>query len=163
MRSPSGLAPCSLAPQRCALLAVCLLAIGLAACTPRLSPAYRDFAVRRAPPAADTLLDARLRRALTASDWLLAPQETPHVLSTEPRDVGGRVQAALDLVPVDGGFVRVYVRASKGRLFGGRGKVYALDERLRRVVLADLSEALEVEGLFPLGAPRERDEEATEG
>ena len=162
MRSPSGLA-CSPVPRRGALLAACLLALGLAACAPRLSPAYRDFEVRAAMPAADTLLDARLRRALAASDWSLAPQETPYVLSTEPRDVGGRVRAALDLVPVDGGYVRVYVRASKGRLFGGRGKVYALDERLRRVVLADLSEALEVEGLFPLDAPRERDEEATEG
>lgn len=158
MRSPFV----SLSP-RAALLGACLLATGLAGCAPRLSPAYRDFEVRAAPPVPDTLLASRLQRALAEADWTLAPEEAPGVLSTEPRDVGGRVLAALDLVPVDGGYVRVYVRASKGGLFGGRGKVYALDDRLRRVVLDELSEALEAEGLVPLDAPQERDEDATEG
>ena len=147
---------------RAAAVVVCSLALGAAACSPRLSPAYRDFEVRAAPAAADTLLEARLQRALAAADWTLAPQEAQGVFSTEARDVGGRVRAALDLVPVDGGYVRVYVRASKGGLFGGRGKVYALDGRLRRAVLGELSEALEAEGLVPLGTPRERDEEATD-
>ncbi len=84
------------------------------------------------------------------------------MVTTERRAVGGRTEAALDLVPLDGGFVRVYVRAQKRSLLGGRGKVFALDGRLRRVVLRDLTEALEAQGLVPLDAPRERDEEATD-
>ena len=148
---------------RSTALAVCLAALGLAACAPTLSPTYRDFEVRAAPTTADTLLDARLRRAIQATDWKIAPSEAPGVVSTQPRNVGGRTEAALDLVPLDGDFVRVYVRARKRSLLGGRGKVYALDGRLRRVVLASLTEALEAEGLVPVGTPRDRDEEATGG
>lgn len=143
-------------------LAALLLCLGLAACTPRLSPTYRDFEVRAAPAEADTLVEARLSRAVTAAGWTLAPADAPGMVTTERRAVGGRTEAALDLVPLDGGFVRVYVRAQKRSLLGGRGKVFALDGRLRRVVLRDLTEALEAQGLVPLDAPRERDEEATD-
>ena len=139
-----------------------LLLLGLVACAPRFSPTYRDFEVRAAPASADTLIQARLQRATTAAGWTLAPADAPGMISTERRAVGGRTEAALDLVPLDGGFVRVYVRARKRSLLGGRGKVFALDGRLRRVVLGDLTEALEAEGLVPLGTPRDRDEDATD-
>ena len=140
----------------------CLLTLGLTACAPRLSPTYRDFEVRAAASEGDTVLTSRLRRALAAAEWELVPADAPDVLSTASRDVGGRTRAALDLVPLDGGFVRVYVRARKRSLLGGRGKVYALDSRLRRVVLDDLTEALKSEGLVPLGTPRDRDKDATD-
>ena len=142
--------------------AALLLVLGLAACAPRLTPTYRDFEVRAAPAAADTLIEARLARAAQAAGWALADADAPGVVSTERRGVGGRTEAALDLVPLDGGFVRVYVRARKRSLLGGRGKVFSLDGRLRRVVLGDLTRALEAEGLVPLGTPKDRDEEATD-
>ena len=143
--------------------AALLLCLGLAACAPRLSPTYRDFEVRPAPTAqADSTVEARLQRAAEAAGWTLVPPDAPGVVSTARRDVGGRTRAALDLVPLDGGFVRVYVRARKRSLLGGRGKVFALNGRLRRAVLSGLTEALEAEGLVPLGTPRDRDKEATD-
>ena len=66
-------------------------------------------------------------------------------------------------MPLDGGFVRVYVRAERrSTIFGGRSKVYALDAGLRSSALAELTDALRQRGLVPLGTPRDRDEDATE-
>ena len=138
------------------------LLVALAACAPRMAPPYRDYEVRT--EAAD--LTAALQEAAVAAGWTLAPSEDPAVVSTEPREVGSgfasRTEAAVDLVPLDGGFVRVYVRAEKRSFLGGRSKVYALDGDLREAVLGDLSEALRQRGLVPLGTPRDRDEDATE-
>ena len=46
--------------------------------------------------------------------------------------LGSRTEATLDLVPLDGRFVRVYVRAEKRSWLSGRSKVYALDGDLRQ-------------------------------
>ena len=140
-----------------------VLALALAACSPRFSPPYRDYEVR-ADPAEVT---DRLREATEVAGWTLAPSLDPAIVTTAPRrvDTGlfSRTDAALDLVPLDGGFVRVYVRAERRSLvFGGRSKVYALDGALRQSVLGSLSEALAERGLVPLGTPRDRDEDATE-
>lgn len=146
-----------------------LLALVLAAgCAPRLSPPYRDYEVRvvEAPTPEVTALQARLRAAVEAAGWTPAPSLAPAIVSTESREVASGLtsttRAALDLVPLDGGFVRVYVRAESRSFLGGRSKVYALDADLRRIVLGPLSEALAASGLVPLGTPRDRDEDATE-
>ena len=139
-----------------------LVALALSACAPRLSPPYRDYEVRA--DAAD--VTPLLREAAEAAGWGLAPSLDPAVVTTAPREVatglGSRTQAALDLVPLDGGYVRVYVRAEKRSWLGGRSKVYALDGDLRQSVLGPLSEALSERGLVPLGTPRDRDEDATD-
>jgi hypothetical protein len=139
------------------------LVLVLAACAPRLSPPYRDYEVRT--NAAD--MTAQLREAAEAAGWTLAPSLDAAIVTTSPRrvDTGllSTTDAALDLVPLDGGFVRVYVRAERrSQLFGGRSKVYALDGALRQAVLGPLSEALSERGLVPLGTPRDRDEDATD-
>ncbi|WP_420456451.1 hypothetical protein [Rubrivirga sp.] len=140
-----------------------VLVLVLSACAPRLSPPYRDYEVRT--DVADVVTE--LRQAVEAAGWTLAPSLDPAIVSTGPRRVAAgvlsRTDAALDLVPLDGGYVRVYVRAERrSLLFGGRSKVYALDGDLRRSVLGPLSEALAARGLVPLGTPRDRDEDATD-
>ena len=140
--------------------AVACLAAG---CAPNLSPPYRDYEAR----AVDGALAARLREAVRESGWEVAASRDSSVVTTAPRQVASgltsRTEAALNLVPLDGGFVRVYVRAERrSTLFGGRSKVYALDAGLRAAVLGSLTDALRQRGLVPLGTPRERDEDATE-
>lgn len=136
--------------------------LALVACAPRLSPPYRDYEVRTEAGGTVDLL----REAVEAAGWTLAPSLDPAIVTTESREVatglGSRTEAALDLVPLDGGYVRVYVRAERRSLLGGRTKVYALDGALRQAVFAPLSEALAGRGLVALGTPRDRDEEATD-
>ena len=128
------------------------------------TPPYRDFrpaALMDRPAAA-----ALLREAALEAGWALAASPDSAVVSTQPRPVNQGVlsttTAALDLVPLGRGFVRVFVRAERRSFWGSRGKVYGLDAALRRDVLGPISRALEARGLTPLEAPRERDEEATD-
>ncbi len=135
----------------------------LAGCAPRLSPPYRDYEIRQTPSAA---LTEQLRGAVLEAGWELAPSNDSLIVATEPRPVGTRLfsstTAFLNLVPLDGGFVRVYVRAENKGVLGGRSKVYVLDERLQASVLDELTTALETRGLVPLGTPRTRDEDDTD-
>ena len=140
-----------------------VLLLVLSACAPRLSPPYRDYEVRI--DSAD--VTARLRQAAEAAGWTLAVPLDSAVVTTAPRRVDAGIMsttdAALDLVPLDGGYIRVYVRAERrSTIFRGRSKVYALDGTLRQAVLGPLSEALSERGLVPLRTPRDRDEDATE-
>ncbi len=136
--------------------------VALAACAPRLSPPYRDYEVRSEAGASVE----QLTEAARVAGWTVAPSLDPSIVTTQPRRVGtgvfSKTDAALDLVPLDGGFVRVYVRAERRSFLGSRSKVYALDGDLRRSVLEALSEALAERGLVPLGTPRDRDEDATD-
>jgi len=145
-----------------ARLALLVLAVALAGCAPRLSPPYRDYEVRT--EAVD--LTSRLREAATEAGWELADSTDPAIVSTAPRRVAtglaSHTEAGIELVPLAGGYVRVYVRAERRSILGGRSKVYALDSELRQSVLGPISEALRSRGLVPLGTPRDRDEDATE-
>ena len=151
-------------PAMRASLALLFVGFVVSACAPRLSPPYRDYEVREAITASD--LTARLRAAITEAGWEIAPSAVPAVVSTTPRRVEAGLlsstDAALDLVPLDGGFVRVYVRAETRSFLGGRSKVYALSPALRGDLLRSLSDALASRGLVALGTPRDRDEDATE-
>lgn len=151
---------------RSALLIV-LVTVGLAACAPRLSPPYRDFEARGALAQADSLgpLPERLVEAVKASGWTVGVPQAAGIVTTEARQFShgffGETTAVLDLVPLDGGFVRVYVRAESKGLLGGRTKVYALNGELRQIILGPISDALAERRLVPLGTPIDRDEEAT--
>ena len=146
------------------LVVVLFLGLGVSACTPRLSPPYRDYEVREAGP--DSSLRGKLQEAAVEAGWALSQPTSPFIVSTRARRVEegflSTTDAALDLVPLDGGYVRIYVRAEKRSLLGGRSKVYALSPGLRRSILEPLSEALARRGLVALGTPRDRDEDATE-
>lgn len=140
-----------------------VLLLVLAGCAPRLSPPYRDYEVRRSESAGITM---ELREAALEAGWELSAATDSSIVTTEARRVESGLlsdtDAFLTLVPLDGGFVRVYVRAEKRGVLGGRSKVYALEPGLQASVLGSLTDALEARGLVPLGTPRTRDEDATD-
>jgi hypothetical protein len=153
-------------------LSLLVLMAGTSACSSIPAPTYRDYEVRVEPTPSDSALTARLRRAAEAAGWMLAPQQTPGIVTTASRPVPGgtfgRTTAELDLVPLNAGvshgprFVRVVVRAERRSALGGRAKVYALDGRLRDELLGPISDALASQGLVALGTPRDRDEDAAD-
>jgi hypothetical protein len=104
--------------------------------------------------------------AAQESGWEIAEPDVDNVVSTGVRriDTGlfSRVDASLDLAPLDGRFVRVYVHAVRHNAFGARSKQPYLSRGLRDRALREVTEALAAKGLVALDAPRERDEEATD-
>lgn len=139
-----------------------LLVVLVAACAPHLTPPYRDF--RAAVP--DSSLTERMCEAATEAGWALAPAPTATIVTTAPRQIGGGLSpttAVLEMIPLSGDVVRVWVRGESRGVLGGRTKLYALTPSLRERMLGELSTALSARGLRALDAPRDRDEAATDG
>lgn len=153
-----------------ALASAGLWLVTLSACAPRLTPPYRDFEVRARPTATaaegDTSLTARLRASVVEAGWTPAPSDDPAVVATVPREIAtgffSRTTASVELVPLGGGFVRVWVRGESRSFLGGRTKAFALTPTLRERIFEPLGAALEARGLVALGTPRDRDEEVTD-
>lgn len=147
---------------RSVIFAVLFLGV-CAGCAPRLSPPYRDYEVRTE---ADSSLTPRLVEAVTEAGWEVDTAAPPGAVTTVPRrfsdGLTSSTEAAIDLVPLDGGYVRIYVRAERRGLLGSRTKVYALSSGLREAVLGPVTEALSARGLASLGTPRDRDEDEVE-
>lgn len=151
---------------RLAPLAVLLVAAG---CAPSIAPTYRDYRVPDAlerAAADERSLEDELRAALADAGWTEAEADAPNVITTELRRIDSglfsHVDAMLDLAPVGGPYVRVYVHAFRTNVFGARSKQPYLSPGLRRAALGDLTDALSRRGLVALDQPRERDEDATE-
>ena len=151
---------------RLAPLAVLLVAAG---CAPSIAPTYRDYRVPDALERAtgeERSLEDELRAALADAGWTEAEPDAPNVITTEPRRIDSglfsHVDATLDLAPVGGPYVRVYVHAVRRNVFGSRSKQPYLSRGLRENALRGISDALAARGLVALDAPRERDEEATD-
>jgi len=163
---------------RRALLSLCFATL-FVGCAPSLSPLYRDYDVEPAPastsdgaserPAEEVSGDIydRIRAALTDAGWTETPSAAPNAISTEPRELSNwgiyRVVVSLDAVPVGEQHVRVLFHPARVYFTGGRSKIPYLGSGLRRALLPDLNEAFEAQGLYPIGTPRERDEEQVAG
>lgn len=122
-----------------------------------MAPTYRDF--RHAMDA--DAFPAALRAAAEEAGWTSAPSPDPRVVATVPRPVGGlgRTVASVELVPLEGNVVRVWVRGETRGLFG-RTKLYGLSPTVREQVLSPLSAALASRGFVALDEPRRRDRDA---
>jgi len=167
-----------------ACLAICLAAL-LGGCAPSFSPLYRDYDVepasnrdqaeyavtssaeRQDTERTDDDLYARIRAALADAGWTETDSAAPNAVSTETRSLSNwgiyRVVVSLDVVPVGEHHVRVLFHPARRYFTGGRSKIPYLDSGLRRALLPDLNEALSKQGLYPIGTPRERDEEQVAG
>lgn len=139
-----------------------LLGVALSGCAPRLVPPFADFA---SPSGALAPSNDVLEAALAEAGWSLAPSASPPVISSAPRPIGSglfsQTTAALDLLPLSGGTVRVLVRAERRSVLGGRTKIFALTPALQEAMLGSIRDALRSRGLVPLVEARRRDEEAT--
>jgi hypothetical protein len=169
---------------RRACLALCVAAL-ISGCAPSFSPLYRDYDVEPVPNGdqveyADSYsgeahdrndlgddLYARIRAALADAGWTETESTAPNAVTTEPRSLNNwgvyRVVVSLDVVPVGEQHVRVLFHPARRYFTGGLSKIPYLDSGLRRALLPDLNEAFSKQGLYPIGTPRERDEEQVAG
>jgi hypothetical protein len=161
------------------LLFLCFAAIS-SGCAPSLSPLYRDYDVERpsevglvessggvSENTGDRDVNARIREALADAGWTEAAAAAPNAISTEPRQLSNwglyRVLVSLDVVPVGDRHVRVLFHPVRRYFTGARSKIFYLDGGMRRALLPELNEAFEAQGLYPIGTPRERDEDQVAG
>ncbi len=138
--------------------ALLLLTLGmLTACSPSLSPLYRDYRVNKAG-APETR--AGLEAALQEAGWTLAPADAPNVIATETRTFNNwgiyKVQASLEVAPIGDQYVRVFVHPYRKFFTGGRSKIPFMKGSLRRAILPDLNRSLEAHGLVMLDSAMER-------
>lgn len=143
-------------PARLSSLAV-LLALGLTACSPRLTPLYRDFEVT----AQETPVETRVTAALQDAGWDVVETETPNLIATEEQTMSNwglyKVRVGLEVAALGDRHVRVFVHPYRDYITGGRSKIPFLKGHLRDQVLKDLAEALKEHGLQPVGTPFEKD------
>lgn len=156
--------------------------VATAGCAPSFSPLYRDFDIEPAadlplaerasagaetPTKRDDDVYERIRTALAEAGWEEAPPASSNVVSTEPRQLSDwglyRVLVSLDVVPIGDHHVRVLFHPVRRYFTGGRSKIPYLSSGLRQALLPELNEAFETQGLYPIGTPRERDEDDLEG
>lgn len=137
------------------LVGACVL---LTACTPSLSPLYRDY---NAPPADSASVDARILAALDAAGWDTVSTDLPNTIATDERVLSDwgiyKVTASLEVTPIGREHVRVYVHPFRKYIFGGRGKILYLTKRIRSKLIPDVNRAFDEQGLSLAGTPFERD------
>ncbi|NNE71573.1 MAG: hypothetical protein HKN29_14585 [Rhodothermales bacterium] len=129
-------------------------------CAPSLSPLYRDYR-DEADAGADVY--SRIERALDAAEWSTRDAVTDNVVATEPRSIRSwgiySVEIELEVVPLAGNHVRVFVNPYRHFFQGTRRKVPYLRNSWARS-LRDLTESLEAEGLTYEGTAIQRVREA---
>ncbi|QXD14308.1 hypothetical protein GQ464_012760 [Rhodocaloribacter litoris] len=142
-------------------VALLLLVVGGAGCSPSLSPLYRDYEVAGAGAATD--LRGRIEVALRQAGWHLVEADAPNVVATEARTITNwglyKVQASLEVAPLGERHVRVFIHPYRKFFTGGRSKIPYLRGSLRRAILPALTRAFEAQGLRMIGSAVERDEE----
>jgi len=130
----------------------------LSACSPSLSPLYRDYAI--AP--GDTAVDERITAALVAAGWDTLQTSIPNTIATDEKVLSHwgvyRVTASLEVTPLGGDHVRVFVHPYRKYIFGGKGKILYLTRRIRTKFMPELNRALNENGLVAAGTPFERDD-----
>lgn len=136
-------------------------ALILSACSPSLSPLYRDYQV----PKDETPVEQRVANALAAAGWDTVGVNVPNAITTEEKTLSHwgiyKVTATLEVTPLGQNHVRVFVHPYRHYITGGKGKIPYLTPSLRSKFLKPLNEAFLAEGLAVVGTPIERDEEAT--
>lgn len=138
------------------LFALATLAVMFSACSPRLSPLYRDYTVPDTAPDNEEVL-AKLTTALGDAGWQMAPETIDNMVRTEPRTLSRwglyKVTVYLEAVPIGDDYARIYFHPYREYVTGGRSKIPYFQGRAQEQLLPDLTEALEAQGLRRAGAP----------
>lgn len=136
--------------------------LALSACSPSLSPLYRDYE----RPGEGVPIEERVIAALSEAGWQTVDADVPNAITTEARTLSRwgiyRVTAELEVTPLGQNHVRVFVHPYRHFITGGKGKIPYVTPRLRSKLLGPLNEAFKSQGLTVVGTPVERDEEITE-
>lgn len=129
----------------------------LSACSPSLSPLYRDYGI----PSDSASVDARIVAALEDAGWDTVKTDIPNAIATSEKVLSHwgiyRVTASLEVTPLGQDHVRVFVHPFRRYIFGGKGKILYLTRRIRSRFMPELNEALKEQGLVVAGTPFERD------
>ena len=138
-----------------------LLAFSLSACSPSLSPLYRDYEVQTV----DRPTAERIEEALAEAGWQSIPASAPNAIATQERKVRQwglySVVVSLEAVPVGEDYVRLYLHPYRKYFTGNRSKIPYLKKSLRRALLKDLNAAFETQGLVAIGSGIDRDRQAS--
>jgi len=145
---------------------ILLLSILLAGCSPKLSPLYRDYELgTEDQEAVDDDVFERIERGLQSAGWTLVDGITENVVATESRTFRQwglySIEVDLEIAPVGGDYVRLFVHPYRIYFTGSRSKIPYLRGSLARSVLKDLHAAFEEEGLIHIGTAQSRDQAAT--
>lgn len=128
------------------------------ACSPSLSPLYRDFEI--AP--SDTSLNARIAAALIEAGWDTVSTDVPNAVTTDEKVLSNwgiyRVSASLEVTPLGRNHVRVFVHPYRQYFIGGRGKIPYLTRPLASKFLPALNTAFRKHGIHGAGTLFERDD-----
>lgn len=140
---------------------VLLFTLVLTACTPSLSPLYRDYEVLES----DTLerdVYERIYEALQEAGWTPAEASAENVVATESKTIRNwglyKIVVSLEVVPVGDEHLRIFIHPYRQYITGGRSKIPYLASNLRTIVLPDLNKAFEHQGFELAGMPY-RDQE----
>ncbi len=147
---------------RAALIALVLsTALIGSACSPSLSPLYRDYEV----PEEGAPIEQRVTTALADAGWDTVQVDVPNAITTEEKILSHwglyKVTATLEVTPLGANHVRVFVHPYRRYLTGSKGKIPYLTPRLRSKFLTSLNAAFREQGLTVVGTPVERDESVT--
>lgn len=130
----------------------------LTACSPSLSPLYRDY---EAGGTADTL-EERIVTALYEAGWDTVETSVPNAVATEEKVLSNwglyKVTATLEVTPLGSDHVRIFIHPYRKYIVGGKGKIPYLTRRIRVRFLPELSDAFETQGFALAGTPFERDD-----
>ncbi len=102
-------------------LLLALFPLLFTACSPSLSPLYRDYETQETNVKVATSLETALRDA----GWEVVATDTPNVVATEPRTVRHwglyKIVVSLEAAPIGGEHVRLYFHPYRRYFTGGRG------------------------------------------
>ena len=150
------------------LMAGLLILVSLPACSPSLSPLYRDYEVYTpddgTTDGSETDIWTSIEAALTEAEWEIAPASAPNIVATELRKTNEWIMydvvVQLEVAPIGDRYVRVYIHPYRKWFTGNRSKIPYLKGSLRRSLLPKLNDAFEAHNLYLVGTAVDRDKEA---
>lgn len=130
-------------PARIFLVAVLLFAA--TGCGHTLTALYEDYRIEDAPEPSDDIHEA-IKESVVEAGWTLDESPAPNVISTQEETVAQwglyKVVVSVDVAPINGRHVRVFVHPYRVYFWGARSKMPYLSRRVRNYVLPDLTETL---------------------
>lgn len=140
------------------LMTVSAALVLLSACSPSLTPLYRDY---NAYSPDSTAWNDRITAALGQAGWDTVATDVPNAVATDERVLSNwgvyKVTASIEVTPLGSDHVRVFIHPYRRYIFGGRGKIPYLTRRIRSRFMPALNEAFEEHGMTVAGTPFERD------
>jgi len=120
-------------------------------CGHTLSPLYEDYRVDNDRTDGQDIL-ALIEYAVIDAGWTLDEPDAPNVVSTSEATVTHwglyKVVVSIDVAPINGTHVRVFVHPYRVYIWGSRSKMPYMSGRIRNFVIPELTETLSNQGIL---------------